>query len=125
MFRTWPALLVLSATAVSMTACGSPPAGSPGPRPDAESETLVSREDFAVPTPARPLETAYSGRIEAGAEAGCWLLRTADERTYVLVGEIATVRAGDEVTLRARLDPERVMSCNAGPVLVVSGVDHP
>ena len=91
------------------TVTPSSPAGSPGGLPPSFRAT-PSPPGKSVP----PGEQTLSGRVEAGVEAGCLIMRTAKE-TYLLVGgDKSVVREGAQVTVRGRPAPDLMTTCQQG-----------
>lgn len=68
--------------------------------------------------------TTLTGRLVEGVESGCVGLRTADGRSFTLVGRALASLGGSagELTVRGRLEPEMLSHCMQGPVFVVTEV---
>ena len=90
----------------------TPPASTPGPslQPTATS----------LPPPARG-EVTVRGVVQPGVEAGCLLL-DGDGGPYLLLGGQQELRAGAEVVIRGRLEPDTMTFCQQGVPLQVSEV---
>jgi hypothetical protein len=145
------AVLVL-AGAAGMAGCGSagtPPSpggdtGSSGGTPDATPSS--GGTPGATPTPpvtfgptapprlpsprhtkpAPGKEIVITGHVEDGVEAGCRVIRTLSGPTYTLLLTPALQRqielAADPVTLRGRLRPGLMTTCQQGTPFEVSAV---
>ncbi|MBN1173134.1 MAG: hypothetical protein JXA67_13255 [Micromonosporaceae bacterium] len=118
-------------TAVGGAGSSGPSASSPAASPSAEvsaqpSETTEPTAPAPGPT-GQPSATAageitVSGVIEAGVELNCLVLQTA-ERSYLLVGgDRAKLTAGKRVTVRGRLEPDLMTTCQQGTPLRVSEI---
>jgi hypothetical protein len=120
---------------------GGTPAGSPGgtvSTPAEPSPTWSTRPPSsprtAKPPPGSPrgrptlapgTELTLTGVVVEGVEANCLLLQ-APEGLYLLVApagvDRSPIRAGARLTVRGRLEPDLVTTCQQGTPLLVSEV---
>ena len=67
-------------------------------------------------------ELTVTGQVEAGVEAGCFIMKAGDA-TYLLVGgDRSMVQAGRRITVRGRLNPGLMTTCQQGTPLQISEV---
>ncbi|GAA2528737.1 hypothetical protein GCM10010201_29790 [Pilimelia columellifera subsp. columellifera] len=103
----------------------APPATTPGGASSAPGSG--SGAEPAVPgvpgdVKPSPGDMVLSGTIVAGVESGCRLIQTA-EGGYVIVGAAAAkLRTGAAVTVRGRVRPDMITTCNQGQVFEVTAV---
>jgi hypothetical protein len=73
-----------------------------------------------MPTVSPPVgaERTITGEVFQGVEAGCLLLRAADD-DYLLIGGHDELRAGATVTVRGYADPDLITICQQGTPFVV------
>ena len=99
------------------------PSGSATPSPPASAEPDPTGTGTGGSPPAqggaKAGEVTVTGAVEAGVEFGCLLLRAPD-RTYLLVGgDRSRLQAGAKVTVRGRVEPDVMSTCQQGtPVRV-------
>lgn len=123
--RLSSALVLVAAAASILSGCslGPTPGESSSGGPPPSTTPLVDRSDLVVPTTKTPGTTRITGRVAAGVEAGCTVLRTEDGQTYTLTGAAAPSPGSDDlVTLEGRVDPDLVSYCQQGPIFVVTAV---
>lgn len=122
------AFLIIAAGAALLAGCatgtepGTSSTGGSSSSTARPSTPIVDRSEITVPTTTTAKTMRLTGRVAEGVEAGCTVLRTEAGATYTLVGELGSVSAGTDVTLRGRVDPDRVSTCQQGPVFVVEEV---
>jgi hypothetical protein len=69
---------------------------------------------------AGPVKT-LRGKVEAGVEAGCLVLSTKDGM-YLLFGETAKLKPGDEAEVTGRVGTDVASFCQQGTPFVVEDV---
>ncbi len=118
---------VLVAVAVSLTACGGAGsgAGSDGSTTPATTASTTPPpptypDDPSVTTgPDRSRRVTATGTVGvADVEGGC-LTMTILGQGYQLIGEVAGLREGAEVTVTGYADPTIATTCQVGPAFVV------
>lgn len=145
--RSTVAFLLAVVTVAGVAACGAaapgpsgtePPAGTPAPTPTgtpAATPTPPLTVDPTVPPrvrsprPGKPSATGeivITGHVTDGVEAGCRIIRTLAGPTYSLLLtpdlQRQIERATDPVTLRGRLRPGLMTSCQQGTPFEVTAV---
>jgi hypothetical protein len=124
-----------TSTGTSRSSAGSPTIGSPtidpptidpptigpstiGPSTIGPSSTGADPNhpaDQVRPSGQRSRFTRLSGRVAAGTEPGCLLLKADDGKTYLLIGgRPAVLRAGQRVEVVGARDDTSVSTCQEG-----------
>lgn len=114
--RTLATALAVSAVLLA-AGCGSP--DEPAPPGSTPSRPTTSAE-----APAPEGERTLKGKVEAGVEAGCMILR-AEGESYMLVGpEIETqdIEPGSEIEVTGRIGTDVASFCQQGTPFVVEDV---
>lgn len=99
----------------------SAPPGSSTPASPAPKPKLMPDETFP-PKPSSPAstDTTLVGVVEEGVEPGCRLLRTSNG-LYLLVGSSdPLITPGARLSVRGRLNPSLVTTCQQGTPFQVS-----
>lgn len=117
------------AVALSLSACG----GTDEPEEEQES-TVPSSAPLPTTTPGSPPpdtttslppptrgEVTVRGVVQPGVEAGCLLL-DGEGGPYLLLGGQQELRAGAEVVVRGRVEPDTMTTCQQGIPLKVTEV---
>jgi hypothetical protein len=96
---------------------------APSPTTEAPSTPPSVPATPGLPTvpslPPRDGELTITGEVIEGVEAGCRLLQT-DSGDYLLFGEtVAELQMGGTVTLRGRVQPDVMSTCQQGTPFVV------
>jgi hypothetical protein len=126
---------LLLAVALSLTACGGagepedeqesnvPSSTSPPPPPTPPTSTPASSPQAPTTSlpPSKRGEVTVRGVIQPGVEPGCLLL-DGDGGPYLLLGGQQELRAGAEVVVRGRLEPDTMTICQQGVPLQISEV---
>jgi hypothetical protein len=128
-------VLLLSTLLLAGCGIGNPPAYTPYPPPSTTPATTSPAAGSESPVPTSPNEpfptlsgkggvsgeTTVVGVVEEGVEHGCMILRT-DGQMYQLVGSAdPQIKPGARLSVRGRLNPGLVTTCQQGtPLQVVS-----
>ena len=123
MIRSLRLVAVLLA-GLPLMACGAAASGSPGSTADS-GETVprspVQELGSASPTSKAAPELTLTGTVSAGVEKGCLVLES-DGKAYVLLGELAGVLPGSQVTVRGHEATNVQTTCQQGPPFQVTAV---
>lgn len=112
---------MLALLALGACSSGSDGAATPQPTATSPSTSVPAPEDPTLTAKPPSSGTTLTGVVGAGEE-GCLTLSTGGA-TWLLVGEVAAVEAGDRVTVRGSPAPDLATRCQQGTPFVVETVE--
>jgi hypothetical protein len=124
MSRSLSSAVVLVLSGFLLVACGAVTTGSDGSTVDSgvtAPRSYAPEPSSGSPTGKAVPELTLTGTVEAGVEKGCRVL-VADGTAYVLIGELAGVRPGSQVTVRGHEATNVRTTCQQGPPFRVTAV---
>ena len=124
-------ILLVSTLLLAGCGVGNPPPMTPYPPPSTTPATSATASESPVsnlPSPSFSSgkgasgETTVVGVVEEGVERGCLILRAGDQM-YQLVGSAdPQIKPGARLSVRGRLNPNLVTTCQQGTPLQVVAV---
>ena len=135
MRRAVPVSLALAGV-VFLAGCGSTTPDTPGATsasatptsPDSTTSTSTSTGTSTSTSPTAPpsdkvTTTTLTGTVTRAAVEGSCLVLVSGDRTYLLVGAVTGLTAGQEVVVTGHVDPTVATTCQNGTPFMVESVE--
>ena len=113
---------------VFLAGCGSTTPDTPGATsasatPTSPDSTTSTGTIPTAPPSDKVTTTTLTGTVTRAAVEGSCLVLVAGDRTYLLVGAVTGLTAGQEVVVTGHVDPAVATTCQTGTPFMVESVE--